>query len=147
MPIATVNEKALYPTPLLFRYGEPSMPQAVDLIWLTRGLRSVAALLRKDPKFMETSMSELLGLDMNGNELGESEVDNKIPVNIPYLGCSPNATEEVVLRNSSVLSMTDVEALRQAIKKKAATISSKEHSTVSTTDSATKPDDGSCVLM
>ncbi|EQC32066.1 hypothetical protein SDRG_10263 [Saprolegnia diclina VS20] len=125
----------MYPTPMLFRHGEPSTPLVSDLLWLTRGLEAMNAMLKTAPGFVNASMAGLLGLH-------DAAEEAKISVEIPSLVAG--TTETVVLRNSSVLSMQDVDALRSAVEKKK---KARVDDTAEEKADASANNEGSCVLM
>ncbi|KAF0692886.1 Aste57867_16088 [Aphanomyces stellatus] len=97
---------AAYPTPLLFRNGEASLPTSADLLWLVRGMQSIIQMQTTSPGFMNASMPELLGL---------KEDETKLTLTISTM---TQENEPVVIRNSSVLSMHDVQALRELVQKR-----------------------------
>ncbi len=116
--IGTWRGQAMYPTPMVFRYGEACAPLPSDLIWLTRGIESVNALLRTAPSFLPTSTPALVGAlhpddpdTMDDNDNGHV-AEPKVTREIPTL---TNERETVVIRNSTVLSMQDVAMLRKVI--------------------------------
>ncbi|OQR82752.1 hypothetical protein ACHHYP_15560 [Achlya hypogyna] len=139
--VGNYRGQALYPTPLLFRHGEPSAPLPSDLLWLTRGLQAINAMLQTAPAFLNASMAGLLGVNAKGEPVDTTE-EAKLMVDIPTL---VGGSERVTLRNSSVLSMHDVEALRAAIKKKhEEKLAAAESGAAVADDTA---NDGSCCVM
>ncbi|OQR90425.1 hypothetical protein THRCLA_09350 [Thraustotheca clavata] len=135
------NGQEMYPTPMLFLQGEPSAPLPSDLIWLTRGLNSINRMLMTNPSFLNTSMAGLLGMNAKGEPVDTTE-EAKLTFEIPTL--LKEDTEQVVIRNSSVLSMQDVEALRSAIKKKNEEMAANPDTSETSNDAT---NDGSCEIM
>ncbi|KUF79061.1 Ubiquitin carboxyl-terminal hydrolase 19 [Phytophthora nicotianae] len=105
LPIAKVKGEFLYPSAVVFRKGDPSVPDVSELAWLTRALNAQIELVGKQPLFMQDTMGELLGLD-------DSE-PRKLELQCKTLGHD----DHLVIRNSTVLTMHDVERLRKVIKK------------------------------
>ncbi|ETP40482.1 hypothetical protein F442_12198 [Phytophthora nicotianae P10297] len=103
--IAKVKGEFLYPSAVVFRKGDPSVPDVSELAWLTRALNAQIELVGKQPLFMQDTMGELLGLD-------DSE-PRKLELQCKTLGHD----DHLVIRNSTVLTMHDVERLRKVIKK------------------------------
>ncbi|DBA01762.1 TPA: hypothetical protein N0F65_010172 [Lagenidium giganteum] len=106
LAVANVRGEQLYPSAVVFKHGEPSVPTASDLLWLTRGLLAYIELLEKHQYFMQTSMIDLLGLEDVGEET------HKVSISCKSLGFD----DKLVVRNSTVLTMEDVEKLRQVVK-------------------------------
>ncbi len=100
------NASKAYPTPILFRNGEATLPSGADLLWLVRGMQSVIELATHHPNFLNATTPELLGL---------TDADSKLTLEIPTM---TGDHEGVVVRNSSVLSTHDVEVLRAAIERR-----------------------------
>ncbi|POM75486.1 MYND domain containing hypothetical protein, partial [Phytophthora palmivora] len=107
LPIAKVKGEALYPSAVVFRKGDPSVPDVTELAWLTRALNAQIELISKQPLFMQNTMGELLGLDDPSSE------PRKLELSCKTLGLD----DQLVIRNSTVLTMHDVERLRKVIKK------------------------------
>lgn len=107
LPIATVKEEALYPSAVVFRKGDPSVPDVTELAWLTRALNAQIEVVGNHPLFMQETIEELLGVDERPHE------PKKLEVQCKTLGVD----DQLVIRNSTVLTMQDVERLRQAITK------------------------------
>lgn len=110
LPIAKVKGEALYPSAVVFRKGDPSVPDVAELAWLTRALNAQIELVSNQPLFMQNTMGELLGLDDPSSEL------RKLELNCQTLGHD----DYLVIRNSTVLTMHDVERLRKVVKKQQA---------------------------
>uniref|UniRef100_H3GGT1 MYND-type domain-containing protein n=1 Tax=Phytophthora ramorum TaxID=164328 RepID=H3GGT1_PHYRM len=110
LPVAKVKGEALYPSAVVFRQGDPSVPDVAELAWLTRALHAQIELVGKQPLFMQDTMGELLGLDDPSGE------QRKLELNCKTLGLD----DRLVVRNSTVLTMQDVERLRKVIKKQQA---------------------------
>ncbi|KAG9411991.1 hypothetical protein AC1031_017630 [Aphanomyces cochlioides] len=131
--IATSSDSTqIYPTPILFRNGEATQPTAADLIWLVRGLQSVIQMVSTSPGFLNATMPELLGM---------KDDETKLTLSIPTL---TRETESVVVRNSSVLSMGDVEALRSLIQKRQ---EEKQAQAAPAAEEAAANDESSCSIM
>ncbi|TMW69149.1 hypothetical protein Poli38472_001305 [Pythium oligandrum] len=146
LDVATVAGGPLYPSPMVFKYGEPNFPNASDIVWLTRGLLALSELIEKHPLFMQTSLGSLLGLDED--EDGNEKEQPKIEVECKTVGFS----DHLVLRNSSVLTMPDVEKLRAYIQnrsvKKTETVDEGEEAKDSEGDAKQDQEDGSnCIVM
>ncbi|OWZ20178.1 hypothetical protein PHMEG_0005438 [Phytophthora megakarya] len=110
LPIAKVKGEALFPSAVVFRKGDPSVPDVTELAWLTRALNAQIELIGKQPLFMQNTMGELLGLDDPDSE------PRKLELSCKTLGLN----DQLVIRNSTVLTMHDVERLRKVIKKQQA---------------------------
>ncbi|ETV70470.1 hypothetical protein, variant 2 [Aphanomyces astaci] len=129
----------LYPTPILFRHGEATLPTGADLLWLVRGLQAVIHMTTTYPNFVNATMPELLGL-----------TDDESKLTLP-ISTMTGEEETVVVRNSSVLSLQDVELLRGAIERREA----EKHATpppaapTTTSTSSAKDDEtsSSCTVM
>ncbi|RHY60088.1 hypothetical protein DYB38_009063 [Aphanomyces astaci] len=129
----------LYPTPILFRHGEATLPTGADLLWLVRGLQAVIHMTTTYPNFVNATMPELLGL-----------TDDESKLTLP-ISTMTGEEETVVVRNSSVLSLQDVELLRGAIERREA----EKHATpppaapTTTSTSSAKDDEtsSSCAVM
>ncbi|EGZ13153.1 hypothetical protein PHYSODRAFT_510777 [Phytophthora sojae] len=107
LPIAKVKLEALYPSAVVFRKGVPSVPDVTELAWLTRALNAQIEIVSNQPLFMQNTMGELLGLDEHNGE------QRKVELKCKTFGLD----DELVIRNSTVLTMQDVERLRKVIKK------------------------------
>ncbi|CAI5714927.1 unnamed protein product [Peronospora destructor] len=107
LPIAKVKGDTLYPSAVVFREGDPSVPDVTELAWLTRGLNAQIEVISNHPLFMQKTMGELLGLDEHDGE------QRKLKLSCKTFGFS----DQLVIRNSTVLTMQDVERLRKVIKK------------------------------
>ncbi|RHZ12597.1 hypothetical protein DYB37_005485 [Aphanomyces astaci] len=79
----------LYPTPILFRHGEATLPTGADLLWLLRGLQAVIHMTTTYPNFVNATMPELLGL-----------TDDESKLTLP-ISTMTGEEETVVVRNSS----------------------------------------------
>ncbi|RHZ32409.1 hypothetical protein DYB31_001281 [Aphanomyces astaci] len=79
----------LYPTPILFRHGEATLPTGADLLWLVRGLQAVIHMTTTYPNFVNATMPELLGL-----------TDDESKLTLP-ISTMTGEEENVVVRNSS----------------------------------------------
>ncbi|RHY88062.1 hypothetical protein DYB35_005304 [Aphanomyces astaci] len=79
----------LYPTPILFRHGEATLPTGADLLWLVRGLQAVIHMTTTYPNFVNATMPELLGL-----------TDDESKLTLP-ISTMTGEEETVVVRNSS----------------------------------------------
>uniref|UniRef100_A0AAV1TR86 MYND-type domain-containing protein n=1 Tax=Peronospora matthiolae TaxID=2874970 RepID=A0AAV1TR86_9STRA len=137
LPIANVKGETLYPSAVTFRNGEPSVPDVTELVWLTRALHAQIEVVGNQPYFMQSTMGELLGMDEHDGEQRKLELCCKTFGFDDYL----------VLRNSTVLTMQDVERLRKVIKKQRAgaqeTNDESEGNThVETDDKAESDEDG-----
>eukprot|EP00644_Phytophthora_capsici_P004807 jgi/Phyca11/4139/fgenesh1_pm.PHYCAscaffold_1_\ len=128
LPIAKVKGETLYPSAVVFRKGDPSVPDVTELAWLTRALNAQIELISKHQLFMQNTMGELLGLDDPDKE------PQKLELNCKTLGFD----DQLVVRNSTVLTMHDVERLRKVIKKQQKT----EGETQEENDKAESDDDG-----
>ncbi|RLN47027.1 hypothetical protein BBJ29_004141 [Phytophthora kernoviae] len=104
LPIARVKGEDLYPSPVVFRKGDPSVPDVSELAWLTRSLNAQIELVGNQPLFMQNTMGELLGLE---------DEQHKLELSCKTLGFD----DQLVIRNSTVLTMHDVERLRQVMQK------------------------------
>ncbi|GLE02220.1 hypothetical protein PINS_up011058 [Pythium insidiosum] len=156
LPVATIHGEELYPTAMVFKFGEPDIPTAADLVWLTRALIAHSELLEKHPLFMQTTVGALLGLDDDEN--GVEREQPKVEFTCKTLGFD----DHLVVRNSSVLTMQDVEKLRAYVKKQQqqhqATTESATNESVDTEDETKKSTEGekqaeegdegsNCILM
>ncbi|CEG40215.1 hypothetical protein L916_11931 [Plasmopara halstedii] len=107
LPIAKVKGESLYPSAVVFRKGDPSVPDLTELVWLTRALNAQIEVIGKHPLFMQTTIKELLGLDDCNSE------PSKLELKCKTLGFD----DHLVIRNSTVLTMQDVERLREMMRK------------------------------
>ena len=112
LPIANVKGEMLYPSAVTFRHGDPSVPEVTELVWLIRALNAQIEVVGKQPHFMQSTMGELLGMDGHDGEQRKLELCCKTFGFDDYL----------VLRNSTVLTMHDVERLRKVITKQRADV-------------------------
>ncbi|GMF64950.1 unnamed protein product [Phytophthora lilii] len=110
LPIAKINGEALYPSAVVFRKGDPSVPDVTELAWLTRALCAQIEIVKNQPLFMQNTMGELLGLDDHNGE------QRKLELKCKTFGFD----DQLVIRNSTVLTMQDIERLRKVIKKQQA---------------------------
>ncbi|GMF44163.1 unnamed protein product [Phytophthora fragariaefolia] len=110
LPIPKVKGEALYPSAVVFRKGDPSVPDITELTWLTRALSAQIEIVSNQPLFMQNTMGELLGLDEHDGE------QRKVELKCKTFGFN----DELVIRNSTVLTMHDVERLRKVIQKQQA---------------------------
>ncbi|KAG7392877.1 hypothetical protein PHYPSEUDO_014364 [Phytophthora pseudosyringae] len=108
LPIAKVEGEPLYPSAVVFRKGDASVPDVAELVWLTRALNAQIELVGKQPLFMQNTMGELLGLDDPDSE------PRKLELKCKTLGFD----DHLVIRNSTVLTMQDVERLRKMVTKR-----------------------------
>lgn len=104
--IANLRGEKMYPSAVVFRKGEPDVADATELVWLTRALNAQIGLLKKHPLFMQETMIDLLGLE-------EVDRQRKVELQVSTLGND----DYLVIRNSTVLTMEDVERLRAAVKR------------------------------
>jgi hypothetical protein len=116
--IANLGGEEMYPSAVVFRKGEPDVADATELVWLTRALHAQIELLKKYPLFMQETMVELLGLD---NDDGEDH-QRKVELQVSTFGHD----DYLVARNSTVLTMDDVERLRKAVTREDAPTASGE---------------------
>lgn len=107
LEVATVRGETMYPSAVVFRKGDPDVPDATELTWLVRALHAQIELLDKHPRFMHETMVELLGLEDDGVE----DHQRKLELQSSTFGHD----DYLVVRNSTVLTMDDVERLRQAV--------------------------------
>ncbi|CAH0520334.1 unnamed protein product [Peronospora belbahrii] len=107
LPIAKVNSDTMYPSAVVFRKGDPGVPDVTELAWLTRALNAQIEVISNQPHFMQDTMGELLGL---GEHDGEQR---KLKLSCKTFGFN----DQLVIRNSTVLTMQDVERLRNVVKK------------------------------
>lgn len=105
LPIAKVKGETLYPSAVVFRKGDPSGPDVSELAWLIRALNAQIELVGKQPLFMQNTMEELVGLGDPNRE------PRKLELKCQTLGFD----DHLVIRNSTVLTMQDVERLRKVI--------------------------------
>ncbi|KAE9012255.1 hypothetical protein PR003_g8107 [Phytophthora rubi] len=110
LPIAKVKDEALFPSAVVFRKGDLSVPDVTELAWLTRALNAQIEIVSNQPLFMQDTMGELLGLDEHDGEQRKVELKCK----------TFRFDDELVIRNSTVLTMHDVERLRKVVKKQQA---------------------------
>lgn len=111
-----------YPSAVVFKHGDPEIPDVSSLLWLTRALVAQIELLEKHPQFMQSSLADVLGLDdANASDNGEQK-------RIEIAGKTLGFDDHLVVRNSTVLTMGDVEKIRSVVKqqKKAAATSEGE---------------------
>ncbi|KAJ0397906.1 hypothetical protein P43SY_002414 [Pythium insidiosum] len=128
LPVAKLHDEELYPTAMVFKFGEPDIPTAADLVWLTRALIAHSELLEKHPLFMQATVGALLGLDEDEN--GVEREQPKVEFACKTLGFD----DHLVIRNSSVLTMQDVEKLRAYVKKQRASSESTKNDSVDATE-------------
>ncbi|RLN26210.1 hypothetical protein BBJ28_00009210 [Nothophytophthora sp. Chile5] len=107
LPVAKVKGETLYPSAVVFRKGDPSVPDVGELAWLTRALSAQIELVSKQPLFMQHTMGGLLGMDEADGE------QRKLELSCKTLGLA----DQLAIRNSTVLTTQDVERLRKALKK------------------------------
>lgn len=105
--IANLRGEEMYPSAVVFRKGEPDVADATELVWLTRALIAQIELLKKHPLFMQETMVDLLGLD----EVDGEDHQRKVELQVSTFGHD----DYLVVRNSTVLTMDDVERLRKAV--------------------------------
>lgn len=105
LPVARVDGEQLYPSAVVFRQGEPNVPNASDLLWLTRALIAQVEMLQKYPLFMQETMLDLLGMG------DDQEEQRKLEFHCSTLGFD----DHLIVRNSTVLTMDDVDKLRQYV--------------------------------
>uniref|UniRef100_K3WSB4 MYND-type domain-containing protein n=1 Tax=Globisporangium ultimum (strain ATCC 200006 / CBS 805.95 / DAOM BR144) TaxID=431595 RepID=K3WSB4_GLOUD len=96
-----------YPSAVVFKQGDPEIPDVSNLLWLTRALRAQVELLEKHPLFLQSSLVEMLDLDGDDSEQKKIEIEGKT------LGFD----DHLVVRNSMVLTTGDVERIRTAYEK------------------------------
>ncbi|KAJ0403789.1 hypothetical protein ATCC90586_003781 [Pythium insidiosum] len=128
LPVAKLHDEELYPTAMVFKFGEPDIPTAADLVWLTRALIAHSELLEKHPLFMQATVGALLGLDEDEN--GVEQEQPKVEFACKTLGFD----DHLVIRNSSVLTMQDVEKLRAYVKKQRASSETTKNDSVDATE-------------
>jgi hypothetical protein len=132
LPIAKLKGEALYPSAVVFRKGDPSVPDVTELAWLTRALNAQIEIVSNQPLFMQDTMGELLGMDEHDGE------QRKLELRCKTLGCD----DELVIRNSTVLTMQDVERLRKVIRKQHAAADAAEEGDEEKEGEAESDDDG-----
>lgn len=98
-----------YPSAVVFKQGDPEIPDVTSLLWLTRALVAQTELLEKHPLFLQSSLVEMLGLD--GDDSGGEQ--KKIEISGKTLGFD----DHLVVRNSMVLTTGDAEKIRAAFEK------------------------------
>ncbi|KAI9919161.1 hypothetical protein PsorP6_012017 [Peronosclerospora sorghi] len=103
--IATVDGESLYPSAVVFRHGTPSVPDVTEMAWLTRALAAQIEIIGHQPQFMQKTMGARLGMEEEDGEQGKVE-----------LSCETFGwKDEMVICNSTVLTMQDVEQLRKVM--------------------------------
>lgn len=98
-----------YPSAVVFKQGEPEIPDVSSLLWLTRALVAQIELLEKHPLFMQSTLADFVGLE-GGDEQRTFEFSTKT------LGFD----DHLVVRNSTVLTTDDVEKIRDIVEKQKA---------------------------
>ncbi|KAI9914918.1 hypothetical protein PsorP6_007743 [Peronosclerospora sorghi] len=96
--IATVDGESLYPSAVVFRHGTPSVPVVTELEWLARALTAQIEIIGHQPQSMRKTMGAWVGME---EEDGEQV---KVELSCETFGWK----DELVIRNSTVLTMQDV---------------------------------------
>ncbi|KAI9912115.1 hypothetical protein PsorP6_008983 [Peronosclerospora sorghi] len=108
LQIATVDGESLYPSAVVFHHGTPSVPDVTELAWITRALTAHIEIIGHQPQFMRKTMGAWIGMEEEDGEQGKVE-----------LSCETFGWKyELGIRNSTVLTMQDVERLRKVMQRK-----------------------------
>ncbi|KAI9913443.1 hypothetical protein PsorP6_005443 [Peronosclerospora sorghi] len=105
LQIATVDVESLYPSSVVFRHGKTSVPDVTQLEWLTRALTAQIEIIGHQPQFMRKTMGAWIGMEEEDGEQG------KVDLSCETFGWK----DELVIRNSTVLTMKNVERLRKVM--------------------------------
>lgn len=139
-----------YPSAVVFKHGDPEIPDVSSLLWLTRALMAQIELLEKHPQFMQSSLADVLGLDDAAQASDHSR--NGEQKRIEVLGKTLGFDDHLVVRNSTVLTMSDVEKIRGVVaqqQKKAAAASEgkEEGGSDAAAEEDTEGDGKACTVM
>lgn len=129
--IGKYRDEAYYPSAVVFKQGEPEIPDVSSLLWLTRALLAQIELLEKHPLFMQSTL-----IDFVDEEGGDEQ--RTFALSTKTLGFD----DHLVVRNSTVLTTGDVEKIRGIVADQKAATSSDAKTEAGDAD-ATEGDDAS----
>lgn len=140
--IATYDNAPYYPSAVVFKHGEPEVPDVSSLFWLTRALEAQIALLEHHPQFMQSTLADFVGLDDDAHA-----EPRKVDVAATTLGFA----DHLVVRNSTVLTSADVAKIRGVVAKQQAAASdasaTESAAAKDSGDSSASGDDKACAIM
>lgn len=129
-----------YPSAVVFKNGDPSVPEVNDLFWLMRGLQAQVHLLETHPLFIQRSMVSMLGLE---DEESANQEQEKIELKCKILGLD----DQLVIRNSAVLTTQDVVKLRELVERQKTRAALADSAGEDGEEQSEHAADGSCAVM